>query len=288
MAISRSIGGHFEERRSWAASWSRRLAVFDLVLAAVAILAHRLQLIQTPPFFWVVGLVMVIAMLSLLLAAAGFQRVWYLGERGGGDIALAILICAVLMAPVAIGGWLAWTTPALSDISTDLGDPPRLTAAAAFRDSGMNPVAPITPEQGATQEKAYPAITGRRYEAPFEQIAGAVDGLMKLRGWEIVSPLPTGGEMEFTFEALARLPILALPYDVAVRVTDEGNATYVDMRSSSRYGARDLGVNAQRITDFLVELDAQAAALAGIAPPAETPEVEMPLTPPIPEDVPPQ
>jgi len=288
LAIARTIGGYFEERWSWAAVWSRRLALFDAVLAGVAIAAHRLQLIQTLPFFWIVANVVAIALLALLLAAAGFQRVWHLGERGGGDLALAVLVCALLLAPVAFGGWLAWTSPALSDISTDVGDPPQLSVAGALRDSSMNAVVPITGVQGALQLQAYPAITGRRYDAPFEQIVQAVEGLMKLQGWEIVSPLPTGAEMEFTLEAVARLPILALPYDVAVRITDEGNATYVDMRSSSRYGARDLGVNARRITDFLVELDAQAATLAGVAPPAEPAELETPLTPPIPEESPPQ
>ena len=61
--------------------------------------------------------------------------------------------------------------------------------------------------------------------------------------------------------------VLALPVDVAMRVTDEGTSTYVDMRSASRYGSHDLGDNAARIAAFLAELDAEVSALAGVLPP---------------------
>ncbi len=47
-------------------------------------------------------------------------------------------------------------------------------------------------------------------------------------------------------------------------MTDEGDATYVDMRSASHFGQHDLGDNARRIDDFLSDLDAAMLARAGI------------------------
>jgi uncharacterized protein (DUF1499 family) len=51
---------------------------------------------------------------------------------------------------------------------------------------------------------------------------------------------------------------------VAIRVFDDSSATFVDMRSASRYGRHDLGDNATRINRFLSDLDDRVAALAGM------------------------
>ena len=51
--------------------------------------------------------------------------------------------------------------------------------------------------------KAYPELTGRRYAVSFEQMVGEVETLMQGRGWEILSPLSSGGGIETTIEALA-------------------------------------------------------------------------------------
>lgn len=264
MPVAR-ISGYVEERWSRTAWWSRRVAVFAVFVAAVSIAAHRFGLIETIPFFWVLALVAALGIGALLLAAAGFQRVWHFGDRGGADLTIGSVLAALLLAPYAVAGWWAFSHPALADISTDLDDPPRLVAAATFRTADMNPIVAPTVETRGEQTKAYPELTGRRYAVSFEQMVNEVEMLMRGRGWLILSPLASSS-VETTIEALAGLPILALDYDVAVRITDEGNAIYVDMRSASRYGSRDLGINASRINDFLTELDTRANALAAPAP----------------------
>jgi len=57
---------------------------------------------------------------------------------------------------------------------------------------------------------------------------------------------------------------LRFPVDAVVRMTDEGDATYVDMRSASQFGQHDLGDNARRIDDFLSDLDAAMLARGGV------------------------
>ncbi|RWP27955.1 MAG: DUF1499 domain-containing protein [Mesorhizobium sp.] len=71
---------------------------------------------------------------------------------------------------------------------------------------------------------------------------------------------------EATINALAKSFVLSLPADVAVRVTDDGDAATVDMRSASRSGRYDLGDTAARIVDFLAELDQEVAGRVGTTP----------------------
>jgi uncharacterized protein (DUF1499 family) len=42
--------------------------------------------------------------------------------------------------------------------------------------------------------------------------------------------------------------------DVVVRVAPTNSGSRIDLRSSSRYGRSDFGVNAERIRDYLTEL----------------------------------
>ncbi|HCH81334.1 MAG TPA: DUF1499 domain-containing protein, partial [Acidimicrobiaceae bacterium] len=59
-------------------------------------------------------------------------------------------------------------------------------------------------------------------------------------------------------EATASTPFFGFRDDVVIRVSEEAGRVRVDMRSASRVGVSDLGVNAGRIRDFM-ELVAQKA-----------------------------
>ena len=52
-------------------------------------------------------------------------------------------------------------------------------------------------------------------------------------------------------------PVAGFRDEVIVRLTDEGESTFVDMRSTSLFGANDLGTNARRIVEFMKDLDLQ-------------------------------
>ena len=164
MAVAR-IAGYVEERWSLAALWSHRLAVFALVLGLVALMARWIGVLDTLPFLWVLALVAALALVALLCAAAGFQRVWHFGDRGAGSLALGVVIGLIVLAPFGLAAALALTHPALADITTDLDDPPPLEAASAFRTGEMNALAPPTPEQRADPRRAYPPLPGRRSAA---------------------------------------------------------------------------------------------------------------------------
>jgi hypothetical protein len=266
-----------ERRVSNATVWSRRVAIFSVVLFLTAAIAHRFGFLATPDFFPVLGAVAVFAVLALLFAVRALFLFWHYGGKGGGTLLFAILVALLVLTPFGITAYRGLTLPMLNDVSTDTDDPPELAVAAAQRVGGMNRIEPFTPERRKLQQDYYPMATGRRYEAPGGQVAEVVQDVLADRGWPIVSPDFSPDATEITIEAQASSPLLGFPADVAIRLIDEGTSTYVDMRSTSRYGPHDFGDNAARIAFFLADLDVEVAYLTVVAPvepvePAEPPK----------------
>jgi hypothetical protein len=279
-----------ERRVSNATVWSRRVALFSVVLFLTAGLGHRIQFLSTPDFFPVLGVVAAFALLALLFAVRALFLFWDHGGKGGGTLLFAILVALLVLTPFGITAYRGLTLPMLNDVSTDTDDPPELTIAATRRVGGMNRIEPFTPERRKLQEDSYPTATGRRYEAPIAQVAEVVQDVLDNRGWQIVSSTDFPPEAtEITIEAGASSPLLGLPADVAIRLIDEDTSTYVDMRSASRHGPHDFGDNAARIAFFLADLDIEIAYLTVVTPvePAEPPKPAEPppaATPAPPEE----
>lgn len=281
---------YLERRVSNATVWSRRFAVFSAVLLLTAATGHRIGFLSTPDFIPVMGVVAAVAVLALLFAVRALFLFWHYGGKGGGSLLFAILVALLVLTPFSITAYRGVTLPALTDVSTDTDDPPELTIAAEQRTAGMNRIEPFTPERRKLQHDKYPDTTGRRYEAPITQVAEVVEDVLDNRGWLIVSPTEFPPEAtEITIEAQAGSFLLGFPADVAIRLIDEGTSTYVDMRSTSRYGPHDFGDNAARIGFFLADLDVEIAYLTVVTPvePAEPPPPKPPESsppPPPPEE----
>ena len=242
-----------ERQTSRAAGWSRRIGAFSLVLLLTVLAGHHFDLVETPVFLWVLAIVALLAFLALLLAGLALSRLWNFGDRGGRDLSVGALLALLVLAPFGVAAYWATISPPLTDISTDLDDPPVLDTSD--RTSAMNVLSPPTPGQQRLQGDAYPLVTGRSYNLPFETVVDAVETVLDRRDWDLQGPYPeTSGQTEVTINALAKSFVLGLPADVAIRITDDGDAVTVDMRSASRYGSIDFGANAERVEDFLEEL----------------------------------
>jgi uncharacterized protein (DUF1499 family) len=63
-------------------------------------------------------------------------------------------------------------------------------------------------------------------------------------------------------EASQRSRWMGFTDDIVVRVTPASSGSRIDIRSSSRYGRSDFGVNAERIRDYLTALRAVTASQA--------------------------
>ncbi|WP_457935719.1 DUF1499 domain-containing protein [Mesorhizobium sp. 10J20-29] len=268
---------------SRAAALGRRLAVFSAIVFAIAALAHRFGLLATPDVIPVLGVVAALALLSLAFAARGLQQLWTYGGEGGGNVLAAVLVACLVLTPFSVALYRGLTLPSLDDISTDTDDPPVLSAATVERKPGMNVIEPFTPERRKLQHDAYPTATGRRYGAPISQVADSVNDVLDERGWTVLVRPESVEATEVTFEAVARTLVMGFASDVAIRLIDEGNSTYVDMRSASRYGAHDFGDNARRIEAFLADLDVEIAYLTVVVPVEEPPAPEPVAPEPEPE-----
>ncbi|MFC5584039.1 DUF1499 domain-containing protein [Nitratireductor kimnyeongensis] len=253
-------------QRAPAAPWSLRFAVFAAVLLAVSGAGHRFGLVETVPFFWLLGISGMLAFAGLALGVIALVQIWEHGSSGASVASAGILIAAIALAPYGVSALRLVGHPRLIDISTDLDHPPEMPFAVAARRGGMNAVATsISQEDRALQEAAYPEVAGRRYEHTADKVLEVVRSMMQDRGWQPRGPQGqqlAGGSS--SLEGLAHSFFLGFPADVAIRIEDDQTATFVDMRSTSRYARHDLGDNAARIQRFLNELDERMALLAAI------------------------
>jgi uncharacterized protein (DUF1499 family) len=256
-----------ERRVSTAARWSRRLAYFSAALLLTSVFGHRMGAVDTIAFFWLLGIVVGLALLAIVLAALGFFQLWEFGDRGGRNSVKGLLTVLVVLAPFVTGGVQFFGLPKLTDVSTDLVDPPRFTNALRERPVQANPVLPFSAQQAAIQIDHYPEITGRRYPLSMATLRDLVETVLDRLGWtEFDSYRAAASGSVMTIEAAAPSPWIGLVSDTAIRLTDEGETTYVDIRSTSRYGLHDLGDNAAKINRFFAALEEEITARNALFP----------------------
>lgn len=236
---------------------SQGLAAFSAVLLLISAISHRFGFLDTVPFIWLLGLSGILAFLSLCLALMGFVQIWERGSQGLKAAIFGALLSAAVLAPFAVSVYWLVIHPPLTDISSDISRRPQFARAGALRHPPMNPLRPVSQDDALLQERAYPHLASRRYEYPKETVLEAVLTLTEARGWKLLGPVPLPAQpaAPTTIEAVAPTFLLGFPSDVAIRVEGRGGATFVDMRSASRYGRHDLGDNARRIDRFFQDLD---------------------------------
>lgn len=253
----------FGRRSSRAAMWSKRTGLFSFVLLCVAVFAHRFVGLQTANLFQIVALAGAVALLAVILAAAGFSQLWRRGDRAGQWASAGVFFAVLTLAPIAWHAWKFTTLPELYDISTDLEDPPPFSQATLSTGRGDHTLDALPDETVKKQEAAYPAVLARRYNAPADVVMQAVMKVIGDRGWPVLSTSGTAGiNDEVMIDTQVTSLIAGFRYAVIIRITDEDTSSFVDMRSASYYGPHDFGANAERIEAFLRDLDFAVATLA--------------------------
>ncbi len=252
----------YVREKSTAATWSLRPAVFAPVLAIIATIAHRTGSLGTQSFLLVLVAAFATALTAFCLALLGFSDLWRNSAIGGRRSALALALSLPVLAPAAIAGYLSLVTAPLSDISTDTQDPPHFEQPLTLIPGGNINEPPRLDE--TIQDKFYPDLTGRRYPLSADSIIAYVMTVIDDKGWQLKAPsAQINGDADWVIEASVKSVLLGFVDDVVIRVTDEGEAAYVDIRSVSRFGRNDLGANARRITGFMNDLDVKVQAAAG-------------------------
>jgi uncharacterized protein (DUF1499 family) len=231
------------------------LAVLALIALAVGPLGWRLGWWHFRfAFFWLMPWAaygaIAAAAISLLALVFGWSS---LGARG---IALAA-VGVVVGAAVAYMPWqydrLRTRLPPIHDITTDMDNPPAFVAALKLRPKDSNTVAYEGPDLASKQRAAYPDIAPVKAKlAPAEAFKRALDTANAMPGWTVVESDPAAGRIE----ANETSRWFRFTDDVVIRVTADGAGSRIDVRSVSRVGRSDFGVNAGRIRAY-------TAALAG-------------------------
>ena len=150
-------------------------------------------------------------------------------------------------------GQTANSVPAIHDITTDLANPPVFVKAAALRGKDDHPVAYDGAKVGELQKGAYPDLAPLVLAAPAPKAFEAATTTLTEMGLEIVYFDPAQGRIE----AVATSPLFGFKDDVVVRVVTAADGTRVDMRSKSRVGRNDFGINTKRIRTFTAKVRAK-------------------------------
>jgi uncharacterized protein (DUF1499 family) len=163
---------------------------------------------------------------------------------------------------LAIAGVTAWVpfdlrmtakaVPPIHDITTDLSNPPQFVRVATMRKPEDHLVAYDGPSVGEQQRKAYPDLAPLVLKAPRDKVFAAAQDALASMGLELVGADAAQGRIEATATSL----LFGFKDDVVVRIAEDSNGVKVDVRSKSRVGRNDFGVNAKRIRTLLGKLKA--------------------------------
>jgi uncharacterized protein (DUF1499 family) len=222
------------------------LGVFDAMLGPVLVHLGAVEPIFGFQAFF--GLGLLLGLVALVLAPFALRATRAGSGRSGRGLAWLGFGCgALLVAIVAVSARGGAGVPPINDITTDLADPPAFTSDPAGRGRDMG-----YPSDFVTQVKAaYPDLAPIRVSSdPARSLALAEETARGL-GWEVVSVDPATG----TLQAQQTSRLFRFVDDVVVRVRPgEGGGAVVDVRSKSRDGRGDMGVNAARIRAFAEKL----------------------------------
>jgi uncharacterized protein (DUF1499 family) len=272
------------EPASRLAIWARRFAAFSLPVVALAIVIERAGVLEVVPGLATFAAALAMALIAVLLALASLVGIWRHGIEGFGAAMTALAIGIGLLAYPSYLAVKAYRLPMISDITTDPIDPPRFETIARLRTRQANPVAYAGLYAAEQQKAAYPDILPLDTTASAQAAYDAAMAVITKRRWQVINTRPLQpGRREAFIEAVARSPIMGFRDDIAVRIRATGQGARVDVRSASRYGRHDFGVNAARVRALLDDIDDIADAdkekPEGPARPAPKPKAPPPAKP---------
>jgi uncharacterized protein (DUF1499 family) len=225
VAVAVALGGPGTRWGWWAFPFGfwllRGVSLYGLLAAAVSLLAGGLALASRR------RLALVVALLGLVTGVATAGVPWWLRQQALG------------VSPI-------------HDITTDLDDPPVFVAVLPLRAGARNPATYGGPAVAAQQQRGYPDLRPVDLAAPPARVLAASEAVARELGWAIVAAVPAEGRLEAT----ATTPWFGFKDDVVVRIRPRDAGSRLDIRSVSRVGTSDLGVNAARIRRFLARLPA--------------------------------
>jgi len=237
------------------------LAILAAVLATAALLGLLLAPMGYKQGWWDYGYALqtvvkyssLAAASGLFVGAMGLGHSWFGANRRGLPLSLLAIVVAVSALLTPLRQLVKFRTlPVIHDITTDVIKPPAFEASVAQRGrAGFNSTAYAGETLAAQQAYAYPDVQSLQLAREPEVVLPIAVELVKQRGWRLIATNVERGRVE----AVDQSRWFGFEDDIVIRVRAENTGSRVDMRSSSRLGKSDLGVNAARIVEYLTALE---------------------------------
>lgn len=238
-------------------SWTRRLSrialwlgISTLFVALTGLVLARYDLIPKIAGLYAMIGGALIAFSGIFAGLAGAVLNFRHKAHNLGAALAGLVLSASYIGYIASRAEAAGHVPAIHDITTSLANPP------AFRHLTLRPdnLAGVETLQNwrAVHAKAYGDLKPLILARPVALVLADAERLARQNGWANITVDPIAGQMEAT----ASVSFIRYKDDIVLRVvpTTDGHGSIVDMRSVSRIGVSDLGVNAKRIRAFLAAL----------------------------------
>jgi uncharacterized protein (DUF1499 family) len=237
---------------------SRTGPVMALVLSGTA-----LALLAVAPFgwrlgwwpysfglYWLMPVSGFVAAVAVILSVLTLARGWSQLRLPGLAMLFIALALGAALVYVPSQYWLTRSTlPPIHDITTDPDNPPAfsavLPARAAEHAGGVNYDDPKLPQ---LQKAAYPDLAALKAALPVAKAFNeALHVAKSMPGWTIIAADADTGHIE----AIQQSRWFRFTDDIVIRVSGDVAGSRIDMRSTSRQGHSDYGVNAARIRVYL-------------------------------------
>ena len=236
-----------------------RLAFYLACLAAVTVAAcgpaHRYLRIDLDIALIVYRLGFYLAAAAVALAIATIVPTRP-GDRRRGFLAALLALVIGVAAAWMPAQWLlqARSAPRINDVTTDTANVPAMVVTQQMRQGALNPSAYPGKPAALLQRDAYPDIVPIVINTPPAEAFRKADAVAMALGWEVVARAPGEGRIEATDTS----EWFGLTDDIVIRIRPEGaKGSRIDIRSKSRNGDSDFGVNARRIRDFIARVKAE-------------------------------
>lgn len=194
-----------------------------------------------------------------VLAGVAFARLRGTSVSPLHDVVI-VFVCLIPVVFLVSGASRVARYPRINDVTTDLDDPPTFRAIAALPENRSRDLK-FPDEFRDTIRSAYPDLKPQVYAGTEEEADRDLNAARDLAdgktGWEIVNVDPATR----TLECVVDSTVFRFRDYVVLRVRCEDGKVRIDMRSKSRDGKSDLGVNAHRIILFLNGLRAKTSGV---------------------------
>lgn len=220
---------------------TQTLAICSLLLLLIGTAGVRLQAFDYQIGLSMFSLAGLFSFISICASALFTRRAKHTeAQRKLSNAALIALPAAIFFSLSLFQGAGA---PLIHDISTDLSNPPEFIKAPSLRKPSDNSLKYQTANI-PQQQQAYPELNSLISSLSVPAAQKRAYKIASEMGWLVYY------QNDGHLEAEARSFWFGFVDDVAIRIQASDDGSIIDLRSASRTGKGDLGVNAKRIKAF--------------------------------------